>query len=80
MWSLTRTHTSLLVSDHGYFPFSTRPKLRHSPYSSAFRRRRSVFSVDKKGLPNSSRASFTDDPTAGRSRDPDIILVANVES
>uniref|UniRef100_A0A0K2UM86 Uncharacterized protein n=1 Tax=Lepeophtheirus salmonis TaxID=72036 RepID=A0A0K2UM86_LEPSM len=78
MWSLRRTHTSLLVSDHGSLPSSTRSKLRHSPYCSAFRRRTSVLPVDEQGLPNSSWPSFADDTTAGRSRDPDPILVANV--
>uniref|UniRef100_A0A0K2VIP6 Uncharacterized protein n=1 Tax=Lepeophtheirus salmonis TaxID=72036 RepID=A0A0K2VIP6_LEPSM len=56
----TRRHTSLLVSDHGSLPSSTRPKLRHSPYCSAFRRRTNVLPGDEKGLPNSSRASFAD--------------------
>uniref|UniRef100_A0A0K2ULM6 Uncharacterized protein n=1 Tax=Lepeophtheirus salmonis TaxID=72036 RepID=A0A0K2ULM6_LEPSM len=53
---------------------TTRPKLRHRPYYSPFRRRMSVLPVDEKGLPNSSRASISDDPRAGRSRDHDSIL------
>uniref|UniRef100_A0A0K2TSL5 Uncharacterized protein n=1 Tax=Lepeophtheirus salmonis TaxID=72036 RepID=A0A0K2TSL5_LEPSM len=55
MWSLTRTHTSLLVSDQCSLPSSTRPKLRHIPYCSTYRRLTSVLPVDEKGLPNSSR-------------------------
>uniref|UniRef100_A0A0K2UG47 Uncharacterized protein n=1 Tax=Lepeophtheirus salmonis TaxID=72036 RepID=A0A0K2UG47_LEPSM len=78
MWFLTRTHTSLFVSDQSSLPSSTRPKLRHIQYCSVFRRRTSVLPVDEKGIPNSNGASFADDSTAGRLRDSDPIFVANV--
>uniref|UniRef100_A0A0K2VC02 Uncharacterized protein n=1 Tax=Lepeophtheirus salmonis TaxID=72036 RepID=A0A0K2VC02_LEPSM len=85
MWSLTWIHTSLLVSDHGFLIPPRGPNrgtVHIAPPSAderAFSPDERAFSLStKKGYPTPNRDSFANDPTAGRSRDPDPILVANV--